>query len=117
MKKNYYFCMYCKLEDIWLVYNTKSVLLIFKESNMENIGMAFMLMIVGMATVFTILLLIIYIAQQLIRFVNKYIPEEIVEKKNNTSAPALSPRKVAAITSAVNIITNGKGRIVTIEKL
>lgn len=85
---------------------------------MENIGMGFMLMIVGMTTVFAILLLIICIAQQLIRFVNKYIPEEIAENKNNTSAtPTLSPRKVAAITSAVSIITNGKGRIVTIEKL
>ena len=82
---------------------------------MENIGLAIMLMVVGMATVLVILIIIIYIAKALVNFVNKYLPEDIPTLKTKT--PTISSRKVAAITSAVNTITNGKGKIISIEKL
>lgn len=82
---------------------------------MENIGFGIMLMVVGIVTVFAILVIIIYIAKALVKFVNKYIPEDTPAPKTKT--PTISTRKMAAITSAVNTITNGKGKIVTIEKL
>lgn len=44
---------------------------------MENLNIAFMLMIVGMATVFAILLIVINLGKLLIALVNKYAPEEL----------------------------------------
>lgn len=43
---------------------------------MENLETALLLMVVGMATVFAILLIVIYLGKLLISLVNKYAPEE-----------------------------------------
>ena len=43
---------------------------------MENIEYALMLMVVGMATVFVILLVVINLGKVLITLVNKFAPEE-----------------------------------------
>ena len=42
---------------------------------MENLETALLLMVVGMATVFVILLIVIYLGKLLISLVNKYAPE------------------------------------------
>ena len=77
---------------------------------MENIETAILLMVVGMATVFVILLIVIYLGKLLITLVNKYAPEEVV--------PAPVPGNIlAAITAAVNVVTQGKGKITKVEKL
>lgn len=47
---------------------------------MENIGTGLMLMVVGMATVFVILLIVIWLSQFLIKVVNKIAPEEEVKR-------------------------------------
>lgn len=52
---------------------------------MENIGVGLMLMVVGMATVFVILLIVIYLSKYLITVVNKVAPEETPKK-----APAVA---------------------------
>ena len=44
---------------------------------MENLNTALLLMVVGMATVFAILLIVIYLGKGLIALVNKYAPEEV----------------------------------------
>ena len=43
---------------------------------MENLNLALLLMVVGMATVFAILLIVIYLGKLLIALVNKYAPED-----------------------------------------
>ena len=43
---------------------------------MENIETAILLMVVGMATVFVILLIVIYLGKFLITLVNKYAPKK-----------------------------------------
>ena len=48
---------------------------------MENIETAILLMVVGMATVFVILLIVIYLGKLLITLVNKYAPEEVIPAK------------------------------------
>ena len=48
---------------------------------MENIETGLLLMVVGMTTVFAILLIVIYLGKGLIVLVNKYAPEEIIAKK------------------------------------
>ena len=43
---------------------------------MENLNIALLLMVVGMATVCAILLSVIYLGKEMIVLVNKYAPEE-----------------------------------------
>ena len=75
-----------------------------------------MLMVVGMATVFLILLIVIYLGKYLVILVNKYAPDETVQK-----VPAVNPTKdtgaMDAIKSAVDILTAGKGQVIKVEKL
>lgn len=84
---------------------------------MENIGVALMLMVVGMATVFVILLIVINLGKFLIAMVNKFAPEEVVKKKVATVAPTADAGAMDAIKAAVDILTAGKGQVVKIEKL
>lgn len=83
---------------------------------MENIGTGLMLMVVGMATVFLILLIVIYLSQLLIKIVNKVAPEEVVQKKS-TVVPNKDNGEMDAIKAAVDILTAGKGKVIKIEKL
>lgn len=89
---------------------------------MENIETGFMLMGIGMTTVFAILLLVIYLGKVLIVLVNKYAPEDIPQKKTKANpqpamADAIPSSTLAAIISAIGTATQGKGNVVKIEKL
>lgn len=82
-------------------------------------GVALELLGVGMVTVFIILSLVVIIGNLIIRFVNKYMPEDSKppSEKTGTSAIEINSKKLAAIVSAVNIVTNGTGRVTNIKKL
>ena len=87
---------------------------------MENIETAILLMVVGMATVFVILLIVIYLGKFLITLVNKYAPEEVLPAKKETQKGALRLFReilLAAISAAVNVVTLGKGKVTKVEKL
>lgn len=85
---------------------------------MENLNTALLLMIVGMSTVFAILLIVIYLGKGLIALVNKYAPEEIVPARSAPNGPASIPGNIlAAINAAVTVVTQGKGKVEKIEKI
>lgn len=85
---------------------------------MENIGVGLMLMVVGMATVFVILLIVIYLSKYLITVVNKVAPEETPKKAPVSAvAPTADTGAMDAIKAAVEILTAGKGQVIKIEKL
>lgn len=85
---------------------------------MNDMGIAFELLGVGMITVFTILALVVIIGNLIIMFVNKYIGEEVKmsPKSAINQTVEISSKKLAVITSAVNIVTKGTGRITRVEK-
>lgn len=84
---------------------------------MENLNTALLLMVVGMATVFAILLIVIYLGKGLIALVNKYAPEEVAAKAAG-NAPAPIPGNImAAISAAVTVVTQGKGKVAKVEKI
>jgi oxaloacetate decarboxylase gamma subunit len=83
---------------------------------MENIETGLMLMVVGMTTVFLILLIVIYLGQALIAVVNRVAPEE-APKKAPAVAPTADAGAMDAIKAAVDILTAGKGQVIKIEKL
>ncbi len=84
----------------------------------ENLGKALAIMVVGMATVFLILWLVVIIGNSIIRLTNKYIvsPEPVVKKKSG-SQPEHSKSTIAAIIAAVDIMTGGNGHITEIKKV
>ena len=85
---------------------------------MENLNIALLLMVVGMATVFAILLIVIYLGKCLIALVNKYAPEEVVPSKAAANGPAPVPGNIlAAISAAVTVVTQGKGKVAKVEKI
>ena len=78
---------------------------------MENLSEGLQLMLIGMVTVFTILLIVIYGSKLLIAAINKFAPEQ-------PKAPArkADDTPVAVLEAAVNQLTGGKGHIVKITK-
>lgn len=86
---------------------------------MSEMGVALELLGVGMVTVFIILALVVIIGNLIIRFVNKYMDEDVkLQTKNSrSSAVEINPKTLAAIASAVGIVTKGTGRITNVRKL
>jgi oxaloacetate decarboxylase gamma subunit len=84
----------------------------------EGLRTAFMLLTVGMITVFTILALIVIFGNVLVSLVNKFIPEArvsaIVQRRSHD---VIKPSKMAAIVSAVDIVTEGKAKVTSIRKV
>ncbi len=81
----------------------------------ENLNTALTLMGIGMLTVFLVLILVVVVGKALIWFVNSYVPEVANELSIKTGT--IDPNKLAAITSAVEIVTKGRGYIKQIEKI
>jgi len=75
------------------------------------------LLVVGLGTVFCALLLIIGMGNLLISVVNRFFPEEESKAQAATAVAAVAPNIKAAIESAVNTITAGKGKVESIEKI
>lgn len=85
---------------------------------MENLDTALLLMVVGMSTVFVILLIVIYLGKLLISLVNRYAPEEVQPVRQQAKGSVPIPGNIlAAITAAVNVVTQNKGKITKVEKL
>ncbi len=80
---------------------------------MENLQLGLLLMLVGMVTVFIILLIVIYGSQALINLVNKIAPAEPAKAKKADVEDNLNP----VFEAAVGQITGGKGRLVKVTKL
>ncbi len=88
----------------------------------EQLNTALLVLIVGMLTVFTVLFLVVQTGRLLIFLVNKYGPTPQAIKrpvKRQKAQPVeesvFSKKKLAAIITAVDIVTEGKGRVTAIE--
>lgn len=83
---------------------------------MQPINEALSIMVVGMITVFFILILIVVIGRLLIKITNKYIPSEQVHLQSS-SPKQPSDSVFKAVEAAIDKVTNGKGRITSIKKI
>ncbi len=86
---------------------------------MDNLGTGVELMIVGMLTVFAILLIVINLGKVLISVVNKIAPEEEVAPKKAAKAPvaAIDANTKAILDQVVSQITGGKGHVASARKI
>lgn len=86
---------------------------------MENLGIGIELMVVGMLTVFCILLIVINLGKLLIKVVNAVAPEEkVAPKKAAVAAPAaIDATTMAILEQTVSQLTGGKGRVASAKKM
>lgn len=85
---------------------------------MGNLGFGLELMMVGMLTVFVILLVVIWGGKLLIAVVNKVAPEEVVPvKKSAKPADAVDASTMAILQEVVSKITGGKGQVASARKI
>lgn len=81
---------------------------------------AIKLMIVGMATVFVILFIVIQLGKLLICIVNKVAPEETSAAPKTIKTQSAQPvdtATMAVINQAVAQITDGKGRVSAVRRV
>jgi len=79
---------------------------------------ALKLMLTGMSTVFFILIMVVVLGNIIIRITNKFAVVTATHTGGRTLMPGdIEPKKLAAIVSAVEISTKGKGKITSIEKV
>lgn len=86
---------------------------------MSNIETGIQLMVVGMSTVFLILLIVIMGGKLLIKTVNKIAPEETVTPKKGASAAAttVDSKTMAVLQQVVSQLTGGKGRVASAKRI
>jgi oxaloacetate decarboxylase gamma subunit len=84
---------------------------------MDNIGLGVQLMIVGMSTVFLILLIVIWGGKLLINVVNKVAPEEVVPAKGTKAPEAVDGSTMAVLQQVVSQITGGKGHVASAKRI
>lgn len=77
-------------------------------------------MVVGMVTVFCILLIVINLSKWLIMAVNKWAPEETAAPQpqaKGAAAAVTDSKTLAIIQAAVTQITGGKGHVKNVTRL
>ncbi|MCF0195796.1 MAG: OadG family protein [Bacteroidaceae bacterium] len=86
---------------------------------MDNIGIGLQLMIVGMATVFLILLIVIYGGKLLIKAVNRFAPEETEAPKKvmTNQTAAIDANTMSVLQAVVAKLTDGKGHVASAKKI
>ena len=77
-----------------------------------DVSAALTLLMIGMITVFVVLLLVVLVGNLLIYFVNRFLSSE-----DSNSGSAISSKEVAVLTAAVEAVTQGQGTITKIEKI
>lgn len=80
--------------------------------DMENFMFGVQLMLIGMVTVFAILLIVIYGSRLLVHVINKFVPAEVVTAKGKGDDVPMN-----VLQQAVSQITGGKGHIVKVTKV
>lgn len=88
---------------------------------MDIMGEALQLLVVGMLTVFMILLIVIFLGKGLIALVNKFAPEEQVSQKKVAAVSSVvtpvDAQTKSIIDAAVSQLTGGKGIVSKIQKI
>lgn len=86
---------------------------------MEYLGIGLQLMIVGMCTVFAILLIVIFGGKLLINIVSRIAPEEVAVARKAVAVQtgSVDAPTMAVLQEVVKQLTGGKGRVESARKV
>ena len=84
----------------------------------DELTQALQLLLVGMGSVFLILGVVVALGRLLVTLVNRYSPEVAVAPKRRPKTKSVfNPKKLAALTAVVDIVTQQQGVIKSIKKI
>jgi oxaloacetate decarboxylase gamma subunit len=76
------------------------------------------LMLTGMSTVFIILIMVVVLGNLIIKLTNKFASAPVTLTGNKAgNIPGIDSKKMAAIVSAVQLVTKGRGNVTSIKKV
>lgn len=79
---------------------------------------ALKIMLTGITTVFFILIMVVVLGNLIIRLTNKFAVVPVTPTANTGNQnSSIEPTKLAAIISAVEVTTLGKGKVTSIERV
>ena len=83
---------------------------------MENMNEALSLLLVGMIMVLLILFLVVVIGNVVIQLTNRYIPvtEEIIDEEK--ALKSITSKRMAVLAAVVDVVTQGRGRVDSVER-
>lgn len=84
---------------------------------MSNLGLGLELMVIGMASVFLILIIVILLGKLMIKVTNRFPVAEEPAAKPAAAAAAISSETRSIIEATVRELTGGKGTVKEIVKL
>ena len=87
-----------------------------------DINTALILLLVGMLSVFAVLAILVVSAKVLINLLNRWHNDETdvvkrVRRSEQSFTDSIEKKKMVAIMTAIDVISNGKGRVTHIEKI
>lgn len=81
-------------------------------------GLPLQVFILGLATVFLVLMVVVATGRAIISFVNRFMDASPIRAKDRrAAATAVSPKHMAAIVAALRVHSRGKARVESIERL
>ncbi len=86
----------------------------------ESIQTGLSLLLIGMLTVFTVLSIVVLTGRVLIYSLNKVKAEPVTQSprsRTESDKEVLSSRKLAAITIATQLMTDGTAHIATVQRI
>ena len=83
----------------------------------SDINLALQLLLIGMVSVFVILGIVVGLGKLLVTLVNKFSPEVVKPQKLSKKKTVFNPKKLAALTAVVDIVTQQQGVIKSIKKI
>ncbi len=82
----------------------------------ENFEQAWILLGVGMLTVFSVLLLVVLTGNTIIAFVNRFFPDTKLAATDKVLQGETNSSKFVAVIAAVKQVTGGRGNVIKINK-
>jgi oxaloacetate decarboxylase (Na+ extruding) subunit gamma len=75
------------------------------------------LVFTGMGTVFFILIMVVVLGNLIIRITNIMGPSADLRLVDKSGVSEIEPAKLAAVISAVETVTGGKGKVTSVDKM
>jgi oxaloacetate decarboxylase gamma subunit len=82
----------------------------------EYFNQAWILLGVGMLTVFAVLMFVVLIGNSIILFINRFFPGTGLATIEKSIQGSLETSKIAAVVAAVKQVTGGRGNVIDIKK-
>ncbi len=83
----------------------------------QPISEALKLMLIGMGTVFSILIFVVILGNLIIMVTNRLSTgQPAIPAQQQNGGQEIDPKKLAVIISTVEVVTGGRGKIISISK-